>query len=554
MTSKKHNDLLFVPLGGTGEIGMNLNLYAIGDSWIMVDCGISFADSYLPGVEIIMPDPAFIEERRDKLLGIVLTHAHEDHLGAVAHLWPLLRCPIYATPFTAAIVGSKLSEAGLTHEATVIEVPMSGNIKLGPFDLTYVPITHSIAEANALVIRTPHGTVFHTGDWKLDPDPVICPPTDENLLAQIGDDGVLAMVCDSTNVFSPTESGSEGAVADSLIEVMKDHPGRILVTTFASNIARLASLGRAAVALDRHLCMVGRSLVRNLEVARALGYMKDFPELISEDDVGFLPREKVMVVSTGCQGEARAALSRIAQEQHRNISLAEGDMVVFSSKNIPGNDLPIGRLINSLVAKGIKVVTEKDAFVHVSGHPTEPDLKRMYDLIRPEIAVPTHGEIRHLTAHVALARDKGVGQALVGRNGAVIRLAPGPAEIIDDVPTGRLAIDGAYIVPVDGPSIVDRRRIMYNGYISVAVAVDRAGHLVGEPSLDLQGVPGGEPGGDVEDAILRAIDKATGGFSAKVRDDDRQLAEGIRIVVRRAAKAETGKEAGPITKVHVIRV
>lgn len=554
MNSRKHNDLLFVPLGGTGEIGMNLNLYAVGDSWIMVDCGISFADSYLPGVEIIMADPAFIEERRDKLLGIVLTHAHEDHLGAVAHLWPVLRCPIYATPFTAAIVGSKLSEAGLAHEATVHEVPKSGTIKLGPFDLTYVPITHSIAEANALVIRTPHGTVFHTGDWKLDPAPVICAPTDESLLGRIGDDGVLAMVCDSTNVLSPTESGSEGAVADSLIEVMKDHPGRILVTTFASNIARLASIGRAAVALNRHLCVVGRSLVRNLEVARALGYLNDFPNLVSEDDVGYLPREKVMVVSTGCQGEARAALSRIAQGQHRNISLSAGDMVVFSSKNIPGNELSIGRLVNSLVGLGIKVVTEKDAFVHVSGHPTEPELKRMYDLIRPEIAVPTHGETRHLTAHAALARGKGVKQTLVGHNGAMIRLAPGPAEVIDEVHAGRLAVDGAYIVAVDDAPIVDRRRIMYNGYIGVAVAVDREGHLVAEPSLDLQGIPGGEPGGDVEDAILRAIDKATGGFSTKVRGDDRQLAEGIRIVVRRAAKTATGKEAGPITKVHVIRV
>lgn len=554
MTGKKKAELLYVPLGGTGEIGMNLNLYAYGDAWVMVDLGISFADSYLPGVEIIMPDPAFIEERRDKLLAIVLTHAHEDHLGAVAHLWPRLRCPVYATPFTAAILGSKLAEAGLEDAVPLIEIRPEGSFALGPFDFRYVPITHSIAEANALVIKTPAGTVFHTGDWKLDPEPVICPPTDEGALEVIGDAGVLAMICDSTNVFTPRETGSEGAVGDSLIEVMKGHPGRVLVTTFASNIARLASLGRAAGALDRHLCVVGRSLVRNLEVGRALGYLKDFPSLVSEDDVGYLPREKVMIVSTGCQGEARAALSRIAQGQHRNITLSEGDMVVFSSKNIPGNELPIGRMVNSLVSRGIKVITEKDAFVHVSGHPTRPELERMYDLIRPEIAVPTHGEIRHLMEHAALARRMGVNQAVVAHNGAVVRLAPGPAEIIDEVTSGRLAIDGDIIVPVDGEAIVSRRRIMYNGYLGVAVAVDRDGHLVAEPSLDIQSLPHGEPGGPVEDAILRAIDKATGGFSAKVRADDRQLAEGLRIVARRAAKIATGRENGPITKVHVLRI
>lgn len=554
MTGAASNQLLFVPLGGAGEIGMNLNLYAYGDAWIMVDLGITFADSYLPGVEILMPDPAFIEERRDKLLGIVLTHAHEDHLGAVAYLWRRLRCPIYATPFTAAILGSKLNEAGIETEVQLNEIPNAGSFSLGPFDLRYVPITHSIAEANALVIKTPAGTVFHTGDWKLDPDPVICDPTDEGALEALGDEGVLAMVCDSTNVFSPTESGSEGAVAESLLEVLAGHPGRILVTTFASNIARLASLGRAAAKLDRQLCIVGRSLVRNIEVARALGYLEDFPPLVAEDDLGYLPRDKVMIVSTGCQGEARAALSRIAQGQHRNVTLDEGDLVVFSSKQIPGNELAIGRLINSLVDKGIKVLTERDAFIHVSGHPTRPELERMYDLIRPEIAVPVHGERRHLLAHTELASRKGAKQSLAIRNGSVVQLAPGPAEVIDEVETGRLALDGDRLVAVDGDEIVSRRRIMYNGYLGVAVAVDADGHLVAEPSLDLQGIPGGEEGGPVEAAILSALDRATEGFKEAVRHDDRHLAEGLRIIARRAAKAATGKENGPITKVHVIRV
>ncbi|RMF10459.1 MAG: ribonuclease J [Alphaproteobacteria bacterium] len=554
MSDGSDNQLLFVPLGGAGEIGMNLNLYAYGDAWIIVDLGITFADSYLPGVEILMPDPSFIEERRDKLLGIVLTHAHEDHLGAVAHLWPRLRCPVYATPFAGTILGSKLSETGIEAEVPLYEIPRAGAFTLGPFDIRYFPITHSIAEANGLVIRTPAGTIFHTGDWKFDSDPVICPPTDEAALKALGDEGVLALVCDSTNVFNQTESGSEAAVGDNLREVLADHPGRILVTTFASNIARLASLGRAAVALDRHLCLVGRSLIRNVEVARALGYLDGFPPLVDESEVGYLPREKVMIVSTGCQGEGRAALSRIAQGQHRHIALGEGDLVVFSSKQIPGNELAIGRLINNLAEQGIKVMTERDAFIHVSGHPSRPELERMYDLIRPEIAVPVHGERRHLMAHAELARQKGAKQAVVVTNGKVVRLAPGPAEVVDEVKVGRLALDGDRLVPVDGDVIATRRRIMYNGYLGVAVAVDGDGHLLAKPSLDLQGIPGGEAGGPVEAAILRALDRATEGFKEAVRRDDRHLAEGLRIVARRAAKAATGKETGPITKVHVIRV
>ncbi|MEX1146993.1 MAG: ribonuclease J [Sphingomonadales bacterium] len=551
---KRDNELLFVPLGGSNEIGMNLNLYACGDAWIMVDLGITFSDPYFPGVDVFVPDPSFIEERRDKLLGIVLTHAHEDHLGAVAHLWSRLRCPVYATPFSAAILGSKLSEAGILHDVPLVEVPVGGKITLGPFDIRYMAITHSIAEANALVIRTPLGTIFHTGDWKLDPDPVISAPTDEAALDAVGDDGVLAMVCDSTNVFSPTPSGSEGAVAESLLDVLDGHKGRIVVSTFASNIARVASIARAAKAVGRHLCVVGRALVRNIEVARALGYLPDFPSLVGEEDVGYLPREKVMIMATGCQGEARAALSRIAQGQHRNLSLTAGDVVVFSSKQIPGNELSIARLINTLSAAGVRVITEREAFVHVSGHPTRPELERMYALIRPKIAVPVHGEARHLLEHATVALGTGVEQAIVGGNGKMIRLAPGPAEIVGEVPAGRLAIDGNHMIPAEGDIIASRRRIMYNGYLGVAVAVDRDGHLLGEPGLDIQGVPGGEDGGPVERAVLAAIDKATEGFSAAVRRDDRQLAEGLRIVSRRAAKAAGGKENGPITTVHVIRV
>lgn len=545
-------DLLFVPLGGAGEIGMNLNLYAYGDKWLMVDLGVTFADDYFPGVDLILPKTTFIEDRRKDLLGIVLTHAHEDHAGAVAHLWPRLKCPVYATPFTAAFLRTRLKEMGLLEVVPVHEVPLGGRVKLDPFTVDYISITHSIAEPNSLLISTPAGRIFHTGDWKLDPEPLVGKPTDEAALQAIGDNGVLAMVCDSTNVFNAEASGSEGAVRQSLMTLLADRPQRVVVTTFASNIARVATLAAVAAAHGRELCLIGRALERNVEIARALGYLRDLPPLVSAEDLGYLPPERVMIVCTGCQGEGRAALARIATGQHRDIALDPGDLVVFSSKMIPGNEVPIGMVINQLIKEGIEVITEKDAFVHVSGHPGRAELERLYRLIRPQIAVPVHGEIRHMARQGWLARELGVPQVVGVENGDIVRLAPGPAEIIEYAESGRLALDGRVLVEADGDAIVGRRRISYNGYLGIAVALDEDGELAADPSLDLQGLPDAD--GKLADRLAEVIEAAYEKLKPAERRDDAKVAEHLRVAARRAAKEATGKETGPITKVHVLRV
>lgn len=545
-------DLLFVPLGGAGEIGMNLNLYSYGGKWLMVDLGVTFADDYLPGVDLVLPKTTFIEDRRDDLLGIVLTHAHEDHAGAVAHLWPRLKCPVYATPFTAAFLRTRLKEAGLLNVVPLHEVPLGGRVKIGPFTIDYISITHSIAEPNSLLITTPAGRIFHTGDWKLDPEPLVGKPTDENALQAIGDNGVLAMVCDSTNVFNAEASGSEGAVRQSLMTLLADRPQRVVVTTFASNIARVATLAAVAVAHGRELCLIGRALERNVQIARELGYLREMPRLVSVEDLGYLPPERVMIVCTGCQGEARAALARIATGQHRDIALDPGDLVVFSSKMIPGNEVPIGMVINQLVKEGIEVITEKDAFVHVSGHPGRAELERLYRLIRPQIAVPVHGEIRHMARQGWLARDLGVSQVVGVENGDVVRLAPGPAEIIEYAESGRLALDGRVLVEADGDAIAGRRRISYNGYLGVAIALYEDGELAADLSLDLQGLPDAK--GDLAERLAEVIEAAYEKLKPAERRDDAKVAESLRVAARRAAKEAIGKETGPITKVYVLRV
>lgn len=552
MTHNHSPELLFVPLGGAGEIGMNLNLYGCAGRWLMVDLGISFADSYLPGVDIVMPRTTFIEDRRDALEALILTHAHEDHAGAVAHLWPRLKCPIYATPFTATLVRARLQEAGLAGIAPLIEIPLGGEINAGPFRARYLSITHSIPEANVLVIDTPAGRIVHTGDWKLDPDPLVGSPTDEAALQAIGDGGVLAMVCDSTNVFNAEASGSEADVRQSLLKLAGDITGRLVVTTFASNIARVATLAAVALAHGRDLCLIGRALERNVQAARAQGYIRELPRLVSEAEVGFLPPQKVMIVCTGCQGEPRAALARIAAGQHKNIALEPGDTVIFSSKMIPGNEFAIGHVINQLMREGIAVITEKDAFVHVSGHPGRSELTRMYGLIRPQIAIPVHGELRHITRHAALARELGVPQVLIVENGDLARLAPGPAEIIEFVESGRQVLDGAHVVDADGPAVTARRRIGNNGYLGIALAVDEDGELAADPSLDIQGLP--DSRGDLTEQLAEAVEAAYLRLSDGDVADDQRLAEAVRVAARRAAKALTGRETGPITHVHILRV
>jgi ribonuclease J len=553
MTAKK-SDLVFLPLGGSGEIGMNLNLYGYGGKWLMVDCGISFADAYLPGVEVIMADPGFIEDYRDDLVGLVLTHAHEDHVGAVHYLWPRLRCPVYATPFTAAILRMKLAEAGLERKVPVHEIPLSSMIDLDPFKVGLISITHSIPEPNCLTIRTPAGLIFHTGDWKLDPRPMMGEATRGELLKAIGDEGVLAMICDSTNVFNRKASGSESDVRDSLIELVKDRKGRVAITTFASNVARVDTVGQVARVHGRHLCLIGRSLIRNVQVARDIGYLKDFPPALSEEDAAHLPADKVLYLCTGCQGETRAALMRVASGQHKHVVLGAGDTVIFSSKIIPGNELALGRLINLLSALKADVITEREEFVHVSGHPGQEELKQMYEWIRPQIAVPVHGETRHLLRHQEFALEMGVRQVIVPKNGTIVRLAPGKPQIIGEVPVGRLVLDGSHLLPQEGDTVAMRRKIMNNGFLGVFLALRQNGELAAEPAFTIQGIPGQSDGTKLErflaDEVLDELDILP---AKKLKDDD-IVAEAVRVVARRAARNFSGKHPGPIVEVKIVRV
>ncbi len=555
-------ELVFLPLGGAGEIGMNLNLYGYGPpdarAWIMCDLGITFADDAMPGVEIVLPDPTFIAERREDLLGIVLTHGHEDHIGAVPHLWPSLRCPIYATPFTAGLVRDKLREAGLEAEAPVTEVPLSGHLKLGPFDLRFVTLTHSILEPNALAIRTPLGTVVHTGDWKLDPEPQVGGRTDEVALRTLGDEGVLALVCDSTNVFQPGRSGSEEAVHDSLADLIRGLTGRIAVTTFASNAARLQTLARVAASLGRRPVLVGRSMKRIVGVAREAGYLRDLPPFVAEEDAGDLPRDVALYLCTGSQGEPRAALMRIAQGDHPTVTLDDGDTVVFSSRIIPGNETRIFRLQNLLAERGVRVITEHDHFVHVSGHPCRDELGDMYQWARPHIAVPVHGELRHLVEHVAFARELQVPETVLARNGDLVRLAPGAPGIVDAVHAGRLHIDGTMLVAAEDTSVRDRRRIAQAGLIGVTLVVGGDGRLAVAPQVTVNGTPRlayGAPddtGDTLVDMVGKAAEIAYGALGPRERGDSAAAAEAVRRAARRAAAVMLGKK--PITQVQVIRL
>jgi ribonuclease J len=552
-----HDELVFLPLGGSGEIGMNLNLYGYGPEedrrWIIVDLGVTFGDDRTPGVDLIMPDPAFIEERREELLGIVLTHAHEDHIGAVARLWPRLRCPVYATPFTAAMVRGKLIEAGIESQVPMHIIPLGHRFDLGPFDIELVTLTHSILEPNALAIRTPLGLVLHTGDWKIDRDPVVGDDIDEARLRAIGDEGVRAIVCDSTNVFTPGTSGSEADVAASLVELLKQCEGRVAITTFASNVARLESIIRAGAAVGRHPVLVGRSMYRVVAAAREAGYLHDLPPILDEDDAGYLPRDKVLYVCTGSQGEPRAALARIAEDNHPHIVLEKGDTVVFSSRIIPGNETSIFDLQNQLAERGVRVITEKDHFVHVSGHPCRDELALMYQWIRPEVAVPVHGEARHLAEHAALARELQVPEQVVVRNGLIVRLAPGLAEVVDEAPSGRIYLDGDVLTDQDEGAVQERRRLAFAGSVFVSLVLDGKGDVRGEPQVRLMGLPEEDSDGvPFEDRALDAVDEALDRLPRKRRGDDSAVAEFLRRAVRGALRREWGKK--PQVAVVVTRI
>jgi ribonuclease J len=544
--------LFFVPLGGTGEIGMNLNLYGYGGDWLILDCGVTFGDDSQPGIEVVMPDPAFIVERRDRLLGIVATHAHEDHIGAIPYLWNELRCPIWATPFTASLLRAKLAEAGIAAKVEINIVPMSARFTIGPFDLELITLTHSIPEPNAVALRTPVGTVLHTGDWKLDPDPLIGPTADEAALHRLGDEGVLAMVGDSTNALRPGSSGSEADLRRSLIDLVGRYDARVAVACFASNVARLETIARAAAIHGRDVALVGRSLWRIDKAARENGYLADLPRFLTEDEAGFIPRDKIVLICTGSQGEPRSALARIAREDHPNVVLETGDVVIFSSRIIPGNEKAINRLQNALVRLGVEIITEEDHFVHVSGHPARDELVRMYQMVRPRVAIPVHGEARHLIAHAHLAEECQVQQPLVIQNGDMVRLTPSGAAIVDEVPVGRLASDGKGLLPIDGSALKDRRRVTFNGSVVTTLVVDRQGRLLASPATSLIGLveepvaAAAEP--FLRDSLKRTLDELPAG----ARRDDQVVRDAVRGTLRRVINDRFGKR--PLIEIHLVRI
>ena len=547
MTKPGNDELLFLALGGSGEIGMNVNLYGTAGKWLMVDCGITFADAHYPGVDIVLPDLGFIEDQPGALAGIVLTHGHEDHIGALPYFAADLNVPLYATRFTAGLIRAKLEEEGIANRVKLRVIEPGDRFDVGPFGITYVPLAHSIAEANALLIETPHGRIFHTGDWKLDPAPQIGTPASGEELTKIGDAGVLALVCDSTNVFNPKPSGSEADAYDGLKQVISAAEGRVVVTSFASNVARLHSLGRIAEATGRRLSVAGRSLDRIIRVAQACGYLKDLPPLIDPDSAMRLPPREVLFVATGGQGEPRAALARIASEQH-SIRLSAGDTVIFSTRVIPGNESAIGRIENALAAKGVRIVTDRQEPVHVSGHPGRPELASMYRWIRPEIVIPVHGEARHLAEQGRFAISEGLSQAIVQANGSVIRLAPGAPKLIDHATVGRLVLDGDVILPADGGTINERRKLAANGLVTVAAALGRGRNLQGEPQILVQGMPVEE---DHDEFVAETADIVRRAIARGDRNAER-LGDAIRVAVRRHATDWTGKK--PVVLVSLIEI
>jgi ribonuclease J len=560
MVKLKHDDeLVFLPLGGSNEIGMNFNLYGFGPphdrKWIVVDLGVTFGDQTTPGVELILPDPEFIVAHAKNIIGIVLTHAHEDHIGAVAWLWPQIKAPLYATPFTAYLLKEKLREKDLANEAEITIVPLGGKIDLGPFQVELITLTHSIPEPNGLAIRTPLGTILHTGDWKIDPDPLLGGVTDDDAIRRLGDEGVLAMVCDSTNVFVDGHAGSEADVRTALTSLIGGLKGKVAVACFASNVARMDSVIRAAEAAGRRVCLVGRSMHRMAAAAKSVGLMADIQEFVTDSQAGYFPEDKILYLCTGSQGESRAALYRIAEGTHQHVNLGAGASCIFSSRVIPGNEVPIRNLQNRLADRGVRLYTERDhPGIHVSGHPCRDELAQMYSWARPEIAVPTHGERRHLLEHAAFARDLQVPQTVSPRNGDMVRLAPGRAEIIDEVPAGRIYVDAGVMTPENGDALRERRHAAFNGMLTVAVVLDRKGKIASGPQVRALGLPADDdyPMDEVLDDLAEEAEKALGRLSG----DDRELDETVEATMSRAVKKAGYRIWGrrPVVETTVLRI
>ena len=549
-------ELLFCPLGGSGEIGMNMNLYAYGkeddQKWIIVDMGVTFADDTIPGVDLIMPDPGFIIDKKDDLLGIVLTHAHEDHIGAVAHIWPELKCKLYATPFTAALLTEKFKEKKIDISSFLKIVPLNSQIKLGAFEIDFVTLTHSILEPNGLSIKTPLGTILHTGDWKIDPNPLIGNKIDEEKLKKIGSSGVSAMICDSTNIFSPGRAGSESDVRDSLLRIMEVKTKRILVTSFASNVARMESIFYCAKKTGRSICLVGRSMHRIYKAARKCGYLKGLIEPLEPRDAKRVSKNKILYLATGSQGEPMGAMNRIVNGSHPDVFLEEGDCVIFSSKIIPGNEKKLYNLQNQIVKNNIEIISEENAFVHVSGHPNRDDLKDMYTWVKPKSIIPVHGEHRHMQEHVSFAKEMQIPKTLLIENGDIIKLLPGDApQIIDKAPSGRVYLDGSINVETDSQSIKDRKNLSINGYLEITLLVSNNGKIK-KPIISFRGIPENQNNEpfifDMEDEIFNICRT----FSIESKNQQKNLIETIKQNCRRIVREKTGKK--PFTNINIARI
>jgi ribonuclease J len=549
--SINRDGLVLLPLGGTGEIGMNAYAYGEGPArdreWLLVDLGVKFGEDSDPGIDVVLPDVSHLSLNRKRLAGLVLTHAHEDHIGAVAWLWPQLECPVYCTAFTAALLKNKLFEHGLDEDVKVNVMPLGGKFTVGRFDLEYVNVTHSIPEPQGLLIKTKSGIVFHSGDWKLDRKPIFSRPMDEQRLVQIGEQGVDALVCDSTNVLREGFSPSETDVAATIADIVRNAKGRVAITTFASHVERIASSVRAARGAGREVVVVGRAMRNTIEAAKSCGYLQDVGNFLDEEAFGYLPPDKILLLCTGSQGEPRAAISRIAEDQHQNISLEKGDVVIFSSRTIPGNEKEVSYVHNNLAKLDIDVITADDALVHTSGHPRQDELKLLYDWVKPKALVPMHGEARHLRAHAAFALACGIKEALVPKDGRVMRLAPGPVEFVEEAPSGRLHVDGRLIVPgTDGPA-KQRRKLAFVGIVFIAVPLDEKLGLADDIQIAVDGLPAG-----LDDDLLEAAEEAFNSMPKPRRRDDAPIIETIRNAVRRSAEEAWGKK--PICKVVVQRL
>ncbi|MBV8662300.1 MAG: ribonuclease J [Hyphomicrobiales bacterium] len=551
------NDIVFAPLGGLGEIGMNCALYGYGPQrarkWLMVDLGVAFAGDDLPGIDLIMPDLAFIEKVKKNLVGLVITHAHEDHIGALAELWPSLGVPVYATPFAAGLAESRrLAEPGAPKIPLKIVVP-GGRVEIGPFEVEFIPVAHSIPESCALAIRTPAGLVVHTGDWKIDETPGVGLPTDERRLRELGEEGVLALICDSTNALREGEAISEADVARSLVEIVGQAKGRVVVTTFASNVARLRAAAEAGFASGRQVLLMGRAMERSVAVARDCGYLDGLPPMLGPEPFERLPRDKVLALATGSQGEPRAALARIAEDEHPNATLASGDLVLFSSRTIPGNEKPVGKVVNGLVTQGIEIITDRTHLVHVSGHPGRADLAKLYGWLKPKIAVPAHGEPLHLSEHLAFAKSLGVKEVVRAFNGDVVRLAAGEAGVLGRIEHGRRYKDGVILLPTGDDCVAQRRKLAFAGAVSIAIALTDKGEMAGDPDVLFAGLPKSTRDGAGLDEIIDATIFETFENLPRAKRRDADFVSGaIERAVRNALNAVWGKK--PTVHVLIVEV